>query len=57
MVYGLPRANHAPFFGLASHPVPARTNTLGAKGRGEARCAGALPSVMNAVVDAPAQPG
>ena len=57
MDYGLPRANHAPFFGFASHPVPARTNALGAKGRGEAGCAGALPSMMNAVVDAPAQPG
>ena len=35
-----------------SHPVPAKTNPLGAKGCGEAGCAGALPSVMNAVVDA-----
>jgi len=52
MDYGLPRADHAPFFGFASHPVPARTNALGAKGCGEAGCAGALPSVMNAVVDA-----
>ena len=33
-------------------PVPARTNLLGAKGCGEAGCAGALPSVMNALVDA-----
>ena len=31
-----------------SHPVPATTNPLGAKGCGEAGCAGALPSVMNA---------
>ena len=35
-----------------SHPVPAKTNPLGAKGCGEAGCAGSLPSVMNAVVDA-----
>jgi carbon-monoxide dehydrogenase large subunit len=35
-----------------SHPVPATTNPLGAKGCGEAGCAGALTSVMNAVVDA-----
>ena len=35
-----------------SHPVPATTNPLGAKGCGEAGCAGSLPSVMNAVVDA-----
>jgi carbon-monoxide dehydrogenase large subunit len=52
MDYALPRANDAPFFTFASHPVPARTNLLGAKGCGEAGCAGALPSVMNALVDA-----
>ena len=52
MDYALPRANDAPFFTFASHPVPARTNILGAKGCGEAGCAGALPSVMNALVDA-----
>jgi hypothetical protein len=34
------------------HPVPAKTNPLGAKGCGEAGCAGSLPAVMNAVVDA-----
>ena len=32
--------------------VPATTNPLGAKGCGEAGCAGALPSVMNALIDA-----
>jgi carbon-monoxide dehydrogenase large subunit len=32
--------------------VPATTNVLGAKGCGEAGCAGSLPSVMNAIVDA-----
>jgi carbon-monoxide dehydrogenase large subunit len=32
--------------------VPAKTNLLGAKGCGEAGCAGSLPAVMNAVVDA-----
>jgi carbon-monoxide dehydrogenase large subunit len=57
MDYGLPRAEHVPFFGFASHPVPARTNALGAKGCGEAGCAGALPSVMNAVADALAERG
>jgi carbon-monoxide dehydrogenase large subunit len=39
-------------FTSAFHPVPATTNPLGAKGCGEAGCAGALPSVMNALVDA-----
>jgi aerobic carbon-monoxide dehydrogenase large subunit len=32
--------------------MPAKTNHLGAKGRGEAGCAGALPSIINALVDA-----
>jgi aerobic carbon-monoxide dehydrogenase large subunit len=52
MDYAMPRADDAPFFLHDSHPVPAKTNPLGAKGCGEAGCAGALPSVMNAVVDA-----
>ena len=52
MDYAMPRADDAPFFVHASHPVPATTNPLGAKGCGEAGCAGALPSVMNALVDA-----
>ena len=52
MDYGLPRADDAPSLSFASHPVPARTNILGAKGCGEAGCAGALPALMNAVVDA-----
>jgi carbon-monoxide dehydrogenase large subunit len=52
MDYCLPRAMDVPWFDCASHPVPARTNLLGAKGCGEAGCAGALPAVMNALVDA-----
>ncbi|HEX7967639.1 MAG TPA: xanthine dehydrogenase family protein molybdopterin-binding subunit [Stellaceae bacterium] len=52
MDYALPRAGDAPMFGFASHPVPAKTNVLGVKGCGEAGCAGSLPAVMNAVVDA-----
>ena len=52
MDYALPRADDAPSFAYGSHPVPAKTNLLGAKGCGEAGCAGALPSVMNALVDA-----
>jgi carbon-monoxide dehydrogenase large subunit len=32
--------------------VACKTNRLGVKGCGEAGCAGALPSVMNAIVDA-----
>jgi carbon-monoxide dehydrogenase large subunit len=53
MDYALPRAEDTPgAIGWASHPVPAKTNPLGVKGCGEAGCAGALTSVMNAVVDA-----
>jgi carbon-monoxide dehydrogenase large subunit len=52
MDYALPRANDFPTMGFISHPVPARTNPLGVKGCGEAGCAGSLPAVMNAVVDA-----
>ncbi len=57
MDYAMPRADNAPFFAFHSHAVPATTNPLGAKGCGEAGCAGALPSVMNAVVDALAEHG
>ncbi len=52
MDYALPHASDAPSFAFYSHPVPNRTNALGVKGCGEAGCAGALPSVMNALVDA-----
>ena len=44
-------------FVIESHPVPAKSNPLGTKGCGEAGCAGALTSVMNAVVDALADYG
>ena len=57
MDYAMPRADSAPFFTFHSHAVPAKTNPLGAKGCGEAGCAGALPSVMNAVIDALADHG
>jgi carbon-monoxide dehydrogenase large subunit len=50
--YAMPRANDAPLFRFASHPVPAKTNVLGVKGCGEAGCAGSLPAVMNALIDA-----
>jgi carbon-monoxide dehydrogenase large subunit len=57
MDYALPRASDLPTLGFTSHPVPARTNSLGVKGCGEAGCAGSLPAVMNAVVDALAEFG
>jgi carbon-monoxide dehydrogenase large subunit len=52
MDYALPRADNVPAFVTASEPFPAKTNPLGTKGCGEAGCAGALPAVMNAIVDA-----
>ena len=51
MDYALPRADDLPTFEFHSRPVPATTNPLGAKGCGEAGTTGALPAVMNAVVD------
>jgi aerobic carbon-monoxide dehydrogenase large subunit len=55
MDYALPRALDVPSFVFSSRPVPTKTNPLGVKGCGEAGCAGALPAVMNAVVDALAE--
>lgn len=57
MDYAMPRADDAPLFQHEFHSVPATTNPLGAKGCGEAGCAGALPSVVNALVDALAEFG
>jgi carbon-monoxide dehydrogenase large subunit len=52
MDYAMPRAADVPFFVLADHPVPTKTNPLGVKGCGEAGCAGGLAAMMNAVIDA-----
>jgi carbon-monoxide dehydrogenase large subunit len=52
MDYAMPRAHHTCDIGFVSHPVPAKSNPLGTKGCGEAGCAGALASIMNAIVDA-----
>ncbi len=57
MDYAMPRAADVPSFVLDDHPAPATTNPLGVKGCGEAGCAGALTSVMNAVIDALADHG
>jgi carbon-monoxide dehydrogenase large subunit len=57
MDYALPRASDAPFFSVQNHPVPCKTNRLGVKGCGEAGCAGALPSVVNAAIDALSEVG
>jgi carbon-monoxide dehydrogenase large subunit len=58
MDYAIPHFTDFPaMFDWQSHPVPATTNPLGAKGCGEAGCAGSMTSVMNAVVDALSEVG
>ena len=50
--YCMPRADDMPGLVVETREVPAKTNPLGIKGCGEAGTIGALPAVMNAVVDA-----
>jgi len=52
MDYVMPRADDLPAFELDFHPVPCRTNPLGAKGCGEAGITAGLSTVMNAIIDA-----
>ncbi len=52
MDYAMPRADTFCDIHVESQPVPTALNPLGAKGAGEAGTVGALPAVMNAVVDA-----
>jgi carbon-monoxide dehydrogenase large subunit len=53
MDYTMPKAADIPKqFIFKSHPVPCKTNPLGIKGCGEAGISGALPTIMNAIVDA-----
>jgi carbon-monoxide dehydrogenase large subunit len=52
MDYAMPRAKDGVNFAVESHPVPTKLNPVGAKGCGEAGCSGALPTVINAVIDA-----
>jgi carbon-monoxide dehydrogenase large subunit len=52
MDYMLPRADDLPGLRVGHHAVPCTTNPLGVKGAGESGVAGALPSAVNAVLDA-----
>jgi len=52
MDYTMPRADTTCAIQVESNPVPTALNPLGAKGAGEAGTVGALPAVMNAVLDA-----
>jgi carbon-monoxide dehydrogenase large subunit len=50
--YTLPRADTMPSFVVGNNDIPSTNNPLGIKGAGEAGTIGALPCVMNAIVDA-----
>jgi carbon-monoxide dehydrogenase large subunit len=50
--YAMPHAHDFCAIEVEANPVPTKTNPLGVKGAGEAGCVGALPAVVNAVVDA-----
>ena len=52
MDYGMPRAHDFPYMDIHSNPVPTATNVFGVKGVGEAGTVGAVPAVLNAIVDA-----
>ena len=57
MDYMIPRADDMPDLRVGHHGVPCTTNPLGVKGAGESGVAGALPSAVNAVLDALASRG
>jgi carbon-monoxide dehydrogenase large subunit len=57
MDYCMPRADDFCAIEVKSNPAPTPLNPLGIKGAGEAGAVGALPAVMNAVIDALAQGG
>ncbi len=52
MDYAIPRADAFCDITVEGNPVPTKLNPIGAKGAGEAGTVGALPAVMNAVIDA-----
>jgi carbon-monoxide dehydrogenase large subunit len=57
MDYAMPRAVLVNNLTVIDHPVPTKTNPLGAKGVGEAGVTGSMPCLMNAVMDALRQAG
>jgi len=57
MDYCMPRADNFSDMVVKSNPVPTKLNPLGAKGAGEAGTVGAIPAVINAVLDALAPAG
>jgi carbon-monoxide dehydrogenase large subunit len=57
MDYAMPRAGLVGGLTVTDHAVPTATNPLGAKGVGEGGVTGAMPCLMNAVMDALGQAG
>ena len=52
MDYAMPRAADIGAIKVESNPCPTKLNPIGAKGAGEAGTVGALPAIVNAVLDA-----
>jgi carbon-monoxide dehydrogenase large subunit len=52
MDYAMPRADDVPYCELTANGTPTANNPLGAKGAGEAGTIGAIPAVMNGIIDA-----
>ena len=50
--YFMPRAGFIRDIQINDHPVPSKTNVLGAKGFGESGCTASLPTLANATLDA-----
>ena len=57
MDYAMPRADNFGPMEIASNDVPTKRNPLGVKGAGEAGTVGAMPALMNAIMNALAEVG
>ena len=52
MDYAMPRADNFGDIEIASNEIPTKRNPLGVKGAGEAGTVGAMPAMMNAIINA-----
>lgn len=52
MDYNMPRAHNVPMMNVIHHPVPCKTNYVGAKGTGEAGTTAAPPVIVSAIENA-----
>ena len=55
--YAMPRADTMGFLQITSNVVPTSLNPLGVKGGGESGTVGAMPALMNAIMNALSQIG